>query len=119
MEELLQRLREFRDARNWDQFHDLKNLAISVTLEAAELLQIFQWLSPKDHLSASQREAVASESADILVYLIYLCDKLDIDLIACTGQKIERNEKRYPVDASRDIAGTAGRADGGAPPEGH
>lgn len=105
MHELLERLRAFRDARDWKQFHRPKDLAISLTLEAAELLQIFQWLDQTAPLSEEQRQAVSGEAADILIYLLYLCDRLDIDLAASTSEKISQNDVRYPVTLSRGVAG--------------
>src|SRR5688500_14725529 len=74
MEPLLRRLRQFRDERNWSQFHTPKDLAISVSIEAGELLELFQWRSDSDSVEDEVRVAVADEAADVLLYLLMLCD---------------------------------------------
>jgi len=96
-------LRRFAADRDWDQFHSPKNLASALSVEAAELLEPFQWLTEEQsrHLTAEQSEAVRSEMADVLLYLIRLADKLDIDLVAAASDKIVRNAARYPVETAR------------------
>lgn len=97
MEELLDRLRRFRDEREWAQFHSPKNLAISISVEAAELLELFQW-SPSGELEpGSTVEEAAEEAADILIYLLLLFDKLGLDPIQEARRKIDRNETRLPA----------------------
>ena len=107
---LSRRLREFAQAREWEQFHSPKNLAMALIVEAAELVEHFQWLNQEQscQLDARQREEVALEMADILIYLIRIADQLNIDLAEVAQRKIEINEKRYPVEKSR---GKAGRTD--------
>lgn len=96
-------LREFAAARDWSRFHSPKNLAMALTVESAELMEHFQWLDAEasDRLSAAQREAVALEAADVLLYLLQLTDRLGIDLPAAARRKLAINEARYPVDKAR------------------
>ncbi len=90
---------EFRDERNWKQFHNPKDLAISITLEASELLECFQW-SGSDTEVLSKRSSMQEELSDILIYSLLLADRLDIDLNKAIQQKIELNNKKYPVEKS-------------------
>jgi dCTP diphosphatase len=101
--ELRDALRTFAAARDWDQFHSPKNLAAALSVEAAELLEHFQWLSEpaSRELPAAQRVAVSHEMADVLLYLVRLADKLDIDLAAAAAAKLELNAAKYPVEKSR------------------
>lgn len=96
-------LRRFAADRDWDQFHSPKNLASALAVEAAELLEPFQWLTEEQsrQLSAEQSEAVRDEMADVLLYLVRLADKLDIDLAAAATDKIVRNSAKYPVEKAR------------------
>ena len=96
-------LRCFAADRDWDQFHSPKNLASALAVEAAELLEPFQWLSEEQsrHLTAEQSQAVGQELADVLLYLIRLADKLNIDLAAAASDKILRNSAKYPVEKAR------------------
>ena len=96
-------MRRFAAERDWDQFHSPKNLAAALSVEAAELLEHFQWLS-EDASRALPDEArgrVAEEMADVLLYLVRLADKLDVDLAAAAVAKIARNAQKYPVEKSR------------------
>jgi len=110
LETLRQRLAEFAAMRDWDQFHSPKNLAMALIAEAAELVEHFQWLSEEQsrQLSPEKKQAVSHEIADILIYLIRIADKLDIDLITAAEAKIQINETRYPVDL---VKGDARRAE--------
>ena len=90
----------FRDARSWSQFHNPKDLAISISLEAAELLEIFQW-SGTDLDVPEKKGRIAEELADVAIYCIYLADAADVDLAAAISAKIEANANRYPIDKSR------------------
>jgi NTP pyrophosphatase (non-canonical NTP hydrolase) len=96
-------LRRFAADRDWDQFHSPKNLASALSVEAAELLEPFQWLTEEQsrQLTAEQSEAVREEMADVLLYLIRLADKLHIDLVAAASDKLVRNSARYPVERAR------------------
>lgn len=106
LEALRERLRQFAAERDWDRFHSPKNLAMALVGEAAEVVEHFQWLSEAQSaaLPADKREAVAEELADVLLYLVRLADKLDVDLAAAALAKIARNEARYPRDRVRGSA---------------
>lgn len=103
MEALRLAIRKFAEDRDWDQFHSPKNLASAVSVEAGELLEQFQWLTEKQSqsLSNGQKTRVKDEIADVLIYLVRLADKLDVDLIATARDKIARNAHKYPVDKAR------------------
>ena len=100
---LTQSLRDFAQARDWDQFHSPKNLAAALSVEAAELLEHFQWLTEEQsrNLSGPKQAEVAAEAADVLLYLLQLCDKLDIDLIEAARLKLIVNGEKYPVASAR------------------
>lgn len=104
---LIQSLRDFAQARDWEQFHSPKNLASALTVEAAELLEHFQWLTEEQsrNLAAPKKAEVAAEAADVLLYLLLyllqLCDKLQIDLLAAARLKLAVNAEKYPVDRAR------------------
>ena len=89
--------------RDWNQFHSPKNLAAALSVEAAELLEPFQWLTEEQsrNLSPEKLEAVREEIADVLIYLIRLADKLDIDLLQAARDKIVENAAKYPVEKAR------------------
>ena len=96
-------LRKFATDRDWNQFHSPKNLAIALNVEAAELLEHFQWMSEAEStvLDPEQQAKVREEAADVLLYLIRLADKLGIDLLAAASEKIASNAKKYPVEKAR------------------
>jgi len=100
---LAERLRRFADERDWDQFHAPKNLAMAMIVEAAELVEEFQWLSPAESADPDdgRRRRIEAEMADVLIYLVRLADKLDIDLPAAVAAKIADNERKYPADRVR------------------
>jgi len=110
LEQLRERLSRFAKERDWEQFHNPKNLSMALIAEAAELVEHFQWLDAKqsEQLPADKKQAVAHELADILIYLIRTADQLDVDLIESAYSKIAINEDRYPVDK---VKGDARRAD--------
>lgn len=99
-------LRAFAAERDWDQFHSPKNLAMALSVEAAELLEHFQWLTDKEsrNLSDATRQEVAEEIADVLLYLIRIADKLDVDLGKVAQQKIALNAIKYPVELAHGNA---------------
>jgi NTP pyrophosphatase (non-canonical NTP hydrolase) len=103
---LRQALRQFAQERDWDQFHSPKNLAIALSVEAAELLERFQWVSEIDSaaLPPERLEQVRHELADVLLYLIRLADKLNIDLSAAAAEKLRLNAAKYPIDKARGNA---------------
>jgi NTP pyrophosphatase (non-canonical NTP hydrolase) len=106
----LARLRElvrtFVNERDWDQFHTPKNLSSALSVEAAELLEHFQWLQHgrPEELGADKLVAVRHEMADVLVYLVRLADKLDVDLMAAVEEKMVLNRAKYPADKVRGDA---------------
>lgn len=95
MEKIIKRLVKFRDDRNWKQFHTPENLSKSIVLEAAELLENYQWESGKENI-----ENVKEEVADIVGYCLLLCEHYGFDLETIMNEKIEKNEKKYPVSKS-------------------
>jgi NTP pyrophosphatase (non-canonical NTP hydrolase) len=99
-------VRQFVDERDWDKFHTPKNLSAALSVEAAELLEHFQWLERGDavELGAAKVEQVRHEMADVLVYLIRLADKLDVDLQAAVLEKMVLNRAKYPADKVRGDA---------------
>ena len=93
-------LSDFADERNWDQFHNPKNLAMALSVEASELLEIFQWLTPEQAesiMSSSESEHVKEEMADIMIYLIRMADKLNVDLEKAVADKIVKNAVKHPA----------------------
>ena len=103
MQKLMEALRVFAKERDWDQFHSAKNLAMALSVEAAELLEHFQWLTEEqsDALDEKKRAAVAEEIADVLIYLVRLADKLGVDPVAEAREKIEKNQAKYPIEQVR------------------
>jgi dCTP diphosphatase len=103
LENLRDQLRAFAAARDWNQFHSPKNLATALSVEAGELLEIFQWLTDEQSrtLGPAMLDAAGDEVADVLLYLIRLCDQLGIDPVAASHRKLVANALRYPVDKSR------------------
>ena len=96
-DETIARVIGFRDARNWKQFHTPKDLAISMSLEAAELLEIFQW-SGTDLTCEGKQDRIREELADVLSYCILMADVCGLDLDEIMNAKIDRNEVKYPVE---------------------
>ncbi|MEU1028254.1 nucleotide pyrophosphohydrolase [Streptomyces mirabilis] len=98
---LQRRLAEFAAVRNWRQYHTPKNLVAALSVEASELVEIFQWLTPEESArvmdDADTAHRVTDEVADVLAYLLQLCEVLGIDALAALDAKIDRNERRFPV----------------------
>lgn len=109
LEDLTRRLVEFRDARDWKRFHSLRNLMLSLSLEAAEVLELVQW---KDDAEVEQaaagnaafRARLGEECADVLLYLLLICERAGIDLAEAADAKIDLNARKYPVDKARGNA---------------
>lgn len=103
--ELQNRLRQFAAERDWEQFHSPKNLAMALSVEAAELLERFQWLTEPESYELrdcpEDYDAVADELADVQIYLLRLADKLAIDLPSIVERKMQRNAEKYPVHLAR------------------
>lgn len=99
-------LRQFAAERDWDQFHSPKNLASALAVEAAELLERFQWLTEDEsrNLSPADLARVREELADVLNYLVRLADKLDVDLLEAARDKIGKNALKYPAEKARGSA---------------
>jgi len=110
LDDLRNQLREFARNRDWEQFHSPKNLAMAMIVEAAELVEHFQWLTEAQSqaLSPEQREQVAQELADVFIYLVRLADRLDIDLMGAAQRKLLINAQKYPADKVRGSAKKAG-----------
>ena len=106
LETLRDELRAFAAARDWDQFHSPKNLAMALSVEAGELCEIFQWLTEAESrgLAPEAREAAGQEIADVLLYLVRLGDQLGIDPVAVARVKLVENARKYPVDKARGNA---------------
>ncbi len=99
--DLLVALLQFRRNRNWEQFHKPKDLAISLSVEAAELLEIFQWKTNEEIgalIASESKQQIQDELADVAIMLSYLCHDLEIDLNAAVRSKLEKNEAKYPVE---------------------
>jgi NTP pyrophosphatase (non-canonical NTP hydrolase) len=104
---LRDRLRGFAENRDWSQFHTPKNLAMALSVEAAEVVELFQWLTPEESVGLPNHKfyKAREELSDVLIYLVMLADRLGIDLSVAANEKISENEIKYPVQKSR------GRAD--------
>lgn len=96
-------LRAFADEREWEQFHSPKNLAAALSVEAAELLEHFQWLTDEQSrsLPETKRKAIAEEVADVFLYLLQLSDKLGIDPLEAAGRKLQLNAIKYPAERAK------------------
>jgi dCTP diphosphatase len=103
IKEITKRIKIFRDERDWIQFHDHKNMAVSIVLEASELLEHFQWKTKKEvkQYIKTNKDEIQDEIADVAMYLFELADNLGIDLIKAMEQKLEKNSKKYPIAKSR------------------
>lgn len=96
----MEKVNTFRDARNWRQFHNEKDLALSISLEASELLEIFQWKTAEE--GKQNIDAIKDELADVLIYSYMLADNLDLDIDEIIERKLIKNNEKYPVEKSRD-----------------
>lgn len=95
MNEIMQRINQFRDDRNWRQFHNEKDLAISISLEANELLELFQWKTPEE--SKKNPERLKEELEDVLIYSYMMADNLGFDIDEIITEKLNKNSLKYPV----------------------
>lgn len=100
IEELSEKVLAFTQDRDWDQFHNPKDLAIAISIESAELLEAFLWKKPEE----AKKEKVREELADIINYAILLADKCDLDIYEIVIEKLKLNEEKYPVDKARGSA---------------
>jgi NTP pyrophosphatase (non-canonical NTP hydrolase) len=106
LEELRGRVRDFVAERDWERFHSPKNLAIALSVEASELLELFQWLTEEESRAPDPdcRRRAAEEMADVLWFLVRLADRLDVDLLAAAEAKLAVNAAKYPADRVRGSA---------------
>ena len=104
--DLKEAIARFARERDWEQFHTPKNLAVGVAVEAAEILEIFQWLTDEQsrRLGAPQKEHLADELADTYIYLLKLAEAFGIDLVEAARRKLVKNAKKYPVEKSKGSA---------------
>jgi NTP pyrophosphatase (non-canonical NTP hydrolase) len=98
--ELKEKIKKFCEARDWDQFHNIKDLAIALSIETSELLEIFRWKNPQEvkEVLKNKKGEVEDELADILYFLLRIAQMNNIDLSSALDKKMEKNEKRYSVD---------------------
>lgn len=99
-QETIDQILKFRDDRDWKQFHNPKDLAISISLEAAELLEVFQW-SAEDVTCSDKIDKIKEELADVVNYCVLMADACGLDLDEIVREKIKRNEKKYPIEKSK------------------
>ena len=102
-QETINQVQKFRDDRNWKQFHNPKDLALSISLEAAELLEVFQW-SGSDTVCESKIDEIKEELADVLVYCIHMADACGLDMDEIIQEKMKKNNEKYPVEKAKDTA---------------
>ncbi|MCB9780737.1 MAG: nucleotide pyrophosphohydrolase [Alphaproteobacteria bacterium] len=103
LQHLKDRVRAFNDERDWGRYHSPRNLAMALSVEAGELLELYLWASddgPQPPVG-SREPKVAQEAADVLICLLNLCDRAGIDLAAAVDEKLARNAEKYPVEAAR------------------
>lgn len=101
--QMIEKIKKFRDERDWMQFHDPKNMAVSIILEASELLEHFQWktIEEVEKYAKQNKDEIKDEIADIALYLFELADNLGIDLISSMEQKLDKNRIKYPVEKAK------------------
>ncbi|MFO8133169.1 MAG: nucleotide pyrophosphohydrolase [Thermoplasmatota archaeon] len=109
MAELSRRVAQFVGERDWEQFHTPKDVAVSLSIETAELLEQFQWRTPEEIEALLQnddgyREAIRDELADVMLYLVIIARRLDVDLVEAALDKLEKNRERYPPERYRGTA---------------
>ena len=106
MKELTQKLREFAAERDWEQFHSPKNLSMALSVEVAEIVELFQWLTEKEsyQLSSNKLKKIKEEIGDVIIYLVMLSEKLGIDPIQAAKDKVEKNRRNYPANIARGTA---------------
>lgn len=102
-QETINQVLKFRDDRNWKQFHNPKDLALSISLEAAELLEVFQW-SGFDTVCESKKDKIREELADVLIYCIQMADVCGLNIDEIIQEKMKRNNEKYPVEKAKDSA---------------
>ena len=103
IKQLTEKIKKFRDERDWKQFHNHKDMALSLMLEAAEILEHFQWKSPSevDSHGKACKDEISEELADVAMYLFELADNLEIDLPSAIEAKLKKNAEKYPVEKAK------------------
>ena len=106
LNELMLEIRQFAEERDWEQFHSPKNLSMALAVEASELMEHFQWLTQEEssNLAQDKLQRIEEEIADVQIYLIRLCDRLNIDLLNVASKKLQANSEKYPVDVVKGSA---------------
>lgn len=107
IEQIQEEIRQFAKEREWERFHTPKNIAMALTVESAELMEKFQWLTAEEsagELTPEQRQAISHEMADVAVYLLRLCDLMKVDLGSAIQEKMRLNADKYPVEKSKGHA---------------
>ncbi|MBU1036995.1 nucleotide pyrophosphohydrolase [Patescibacteria group bacterium] len=106
LNELLQRIKKFRDERDWLKFHNHKDMALSMVLEATEVLEHFQWKNKEEveEYGHTHKNEIGEELADVFIYLLELANNLGIDLIDASHKKLDQNNKNYPVEKAKSSA---------------
>lgn len=104
METLKSTIKDFIQARDWEQYHAPKNLAMALSVEASEILEIFQWKDAEEPLTEPEQEALAQEIGDVLIYLLELAAKFEIDILEAAERKMALNAQKYPADLVRGKA---------------
>ncbi|MBP7846021.1 MAG: nucleotide pyrophosphohydrolase [Candidatus Pacebacteria bacterium] len=99
-QKLISRIKQFCQDRNWSQFHDPKNLAISLNLEASEVLELFQW-TKDNQLKPERADKINEELADVFYWIIMLSNHYDIDLVSALNKKMDQNEEKYPIEKAK------------------
>lgn len=105
----MEKINQFREERDWRQFHNEKDLALSIVLEASELLELFQWKQPEE-IVANQTERLKEELADVLIYSYMMADNLGFDLDEIIEKKLVKNAVKYPVEKYKGVRGKNGDA---------
>jgi NTP pyrophosphatase (non-canonical NTP hydrolase) len=106
LEKLIQSIRKFAQERDWEQFHTPKNIAMALSVEVAEIVEHFQWLTQaqSSHLDSAKISEIKEEIADVMIYLTRLADRLGIDPVQAAKDKMRLNEKKYPIEKARGNA---------------
>ena len=106
MKNLIYNINKFAQERDWEQFHTPKNLVMALSVEVSEIMEHFQWLTPEQSydLSADKLSEIKDEIGDTFIYLLRLCETLNIDILQAAGEKLELNKLKYPVDKARGLA---------------
>jgi dCTP diphosphatase len=106
VQDIIEQIRAFNRERDWEKYHSPKNLAMALTVEVAELLEVFQWLTEEQshHLSRAKRQAVEEEIGDVTILLLALADELGVDVLDAARRKLEHFRRKYPVEKSRGRA---------------